>query len=179
MKILARERSRQTGLLVAALMCVCAATSGAAGRSAAGDILIADTAVFPESITSTADGTIITGSMKGVLFRAGPGESVAKAWARPSVEDGQQPAIFGVLAHDASQTLWVCTGRNTFQGGGPAPTALIALDLKTGARKSAHVFPEPAGGVCNDIAVSRDGNVYATDTRNARLLRLAKGAKDL
>lgn len=171
-----RERLCSGALLATVLLTGCTSVSG---RSTSGDILIGDTAVFPESITSTADGTLITGSMKGVLFRAGPNDTVAKAWARPSAEDGQQPAIFGVLAHDASQTLWVCTGRNTFQGGGPAPTALIALDLRTGERKSAHVFPAPAGGVCNDIAVARDGTVYATDTRNARLLRLAKGAKEL
>lgn len=176
---LGREHVRRAFFL-AAVLCSCTSVSDAAGsRSADGDVLIGDEAVYPESITSTMDGALITGSMKGVLFRAAPHETVAKAWARPSVEDGQQPAIFGVLAHDASRTLWVCTGRNTFQGGGPAPTALIALDLETGARKSAYVFPPPAGSVCNDIAVARDGTVYATDTRNARLLRLAKGGKEL
>jgi hypothetical protein len=166
-------------IVAAALLGGCtAASQGAAGRTAAGDILIDDTAVHPESITSTSDGSVITGSLKGVLFRAGPNDTVAKAWARPSAAEGQQPAIFGVLAHEASQTLWVCTVRNTFQGGGPAPTALIALDLETGARKSVHVFPEPLG-ICNDIAVARDGTVYATDTRNGRLLRIPKGSKDL
>jgi hypothetical protein len=55
---------------------------------------------------------------------------------------------------------------------------LIALDLKSGAKKSVHVFPAP-GGVCNDIAVARDGTVYATDTSNGRLLRLPRNGQEL
>lgn len=148
------------------------------GRTANGDVRIDDTHVFPESVTSTADGTLITGSMKGVLFRAGPDEDVARAWARPRVAEGQQPAIFGVLAHDASETLWVCTGASFGSDSEPAPTALISLDLNTGQQRNAYVFPEP-GGVCNDIAVAADGTVYATDTRNGRLLRLPKDGAEL
>lgn len=165
-------------IIAAALLGGCTTASHAPQQRAAVDILIDDSAVYPESITSTADGSVITGSMKGTLYRAGPGEVVAKAWLKVSAEEGQQPAIFGVLAHDPSQTLWVCTSRNPFAGGGPAPTALIALDLKTGVRKSVYVFPEP-GGVCNDIAVAHDLSVYAADTRNGRLLRLPKGASQL
>ena len=175
----ARQMLRGGCVLAAALLGGCMAASHAPTETAAPrDILIGDTAVYPESITSTADGSIITGSMKGTLFLARPGEAIAKAWASPSAQDGQHPAIFGVLAHDASQTLWVCTSRNPFQGGGPVPTALIALDLKSGTRKGVYEFPAP-GGVCNDIAVARDGSVYVTDTQNARLLRLAQGASAL
>src|SRR5687768_3317059 len=57
---------RAACIVGAALFSGCVATAQTSkGRSAAGDILIDDTAVFPESVTSTADGTIITGSMKG------------------------------------------------------------------------------------------------------------------
>jgi WD40 repeat protein len=177
MKTPCRETLRIAGLVAAALLCGCAGAPETPLRRP-GDIPIDDTAVYPESITSSADGTVYTGSLKGVIFRARPDDARARAWARPSAEDGQQPAIYGVLAHDASQTMWVCTGRNPFQAGGYAPTALIALDMKTGARKGVHVFPGP-DGVCNDIAVARDGTVYATDTRNARLLRVVKNGQEL
>jgi len=73
------------------------------------DILIDDQDVYPESVTSTAAGAVINGSIKGVVFRALPGETVAKAWIRPTPENGLQ-AVFGVLADEKSATLWRCGG---------------------------------------------------------------------
>src|SRR5262245_22156402 len=118
-----------------------------------GDIIIDDTAVYPESVTSTAAGDVMTGSMKGIIFRARKGESRATAWIRPD-DVNHLGAAFGVLADERSKTLWVCSVSNPFQRGTtPAsPPALVAFDLKTGAYKASYPFPAP-GGVCNDIAV--------------------------
>lgn len=160
--------------------------AGCAGESkpepetakARGDILIDDTHVFPESITSTASGAVITGSLKGIIFRAQPDETVAKAWIRPGPENGLR-AVFGVLADERSQTLWVCTATNSFEPGAePIQTTLLAFDLESGQQKGAYPFPEP-NGVCNDIAVAEDGTVYATDTPNGRIVKLAPGASEL
>lgn len=147
----------------------------AAEASRRGDIVIDGTRVFPESITSTSDGTVITGSMAGVIYRALPGESVARPWIQPTPENGLR-AVFGVLADEASGTLWVCSVPNPFERSGqPGDSALVALDLASGAPKGRYPFPAPPRGVCNDIAVAADGTVYATDTPNGRIFTLAKG----
>nr|PZN79722.1 MAG: hypothetical protein DIU56_05465 [Pseudomonadota bacterium] len=144
-----------------------------------GDIVIDGTRVFPESITSTSDGTVITGSMAGIIYRALPGESVARPWIQPTPENGLL-AVFGVLADERSGTLWVCSVPNPFERSGePADSALVALDLATGAPKGRYPFPAPPRGVCNDIAVAEDGTVYATDTPNGRIFTLAKGDTEL
>src|SRR5271170_7118820 len=71
-------------------------------------IIIDDTRVFPESLTSTADGTVIIGSLDhGTIYRAAPGAAKATPWITPG-SDGLT-RVLGVLAHDASNTLWVCT----------------------------------------------------------------------
>jgi hypothetical protein len=71
-------------------------------------IIIDDTRVFPESLTSTADGTVIIGSLgHGTIYRAAPGTAKATPWIAPG-SDGLT-RVLGVLAHDASNILWVCT----------------------------------------------------------------------
>jgi sugar lactone lactonase YvrE len=142
------------------------------------DIVVDDTMVFPESMSSLPDGTIFIGSAKGIVFRALPGESHAKAWIKPTPENGLH-TLLGVLADDKSNTLWTCTLPSAF-GGPPStePSALMAFDLKTGKRKDAYPFPPPAS-VCNDLTIAKDGTVYVSDTRNGRVFTLKPGATSL
>ena len=74
-------------------------------------VLIQGTGIYPESITSTSDGTLIIGSIgKGSVFR-----SKAGATAEPWIAAGTQGllSVFGVLADEKSQTLWVCSSEAT------------------------------------------------------------------
>jgi sugar lactone lactonase YvrE len=160
-----------------ALLVGCASVGGGRTR---GDVLIDGTEIYPESVTSTRAGALIVGSMKGVIYRAAPGESTATAWVQPDATNGLQ-AVFGVLAHDASSTLWVCSVPNPFQP--PAAAAgrvaeLVALDLRNGAFKARYAFPAPRS-VCNDVTVGADGTVYAADTQNGRILKLSRGDREL
>jgi sugar lactone lactonase YvrE len=52
-----------------------------------------------------------------------------------------------------------------------------AFNLKDASLKASYAFP--GNGICNDIAVAKDGTVYVTDTTGARVLRLKKGATAL
>jgi sugar lactone lactonase YvrE len=136
-------------------------------------ILIDDTRVFPESLTSTANGTIIIGSLDhGTVYRVAPGAAKATPWiAAPS--DGLV-RVLGVFANDASHVLFLCAND-------PDPAVnkaeLKTFDLETGAPKSS--FPFPGGGLCNDIAVAPDGTAFVTDTRGGRILTLKPGAASL
>jgi len=145
-----------------------------------GDILIDGSGVHPESVTSTPDGALITGSINGIIYRAAPGESVAKPFILPSAENGLR-STYGVLADAASNRLWVCSVANAFgprTPGPAAPSEVVAFHLQTGALIGRWPFPAP-GGTCNDIAIGADGAAYAADTPGGRVLKLARGGSAL
>lgn len=163
-----------------------AATAAAAGCASSpvsaprGDILIDGQGVHPESVTSTPQGTLFTGSVPGIIYRAGPGETVAKPFIIPDSHNGLR-SVLGVLADPDSGRLWVCSVPNSF---GPrsatpaAPSEVAAFALDSGKLVGRWPFPAP-GGTCNDIAIARDGSAYASDTPGGRILRLAKGGSAL
>src|SRR5215467_13860428 len=116
--------------------------------------------LFPESITSTSDGTIIIGSYgTSTIWRIPAGTKNAVKWIDASNTKGP---LLGVLADEKSGRLLVCqAGVKTF-------------DLKTGAPKEVLTIPT-ANPFRNDIAVRDDGSIYVTDTNGAKVFRFAKG----
>lgn len=165
-------RARAICALVAAL----AATGGAQSRT---EVTINDTGAQPENVTSSANGTLFFGSMqKGTIYRAQPGALQAEPWILAA--SAGLTNVLGVLAHDASNTLWVCQNSTGGRGGTPVTgqTALRSFDLTTGAAKGTYNFPSN-GGVCNDIAVAPNGTVYATESFANRVHRLRPGAAAL
>ena len=117
--------------------------------------------LFPESITSTADGAIIVGSYgTSTIWRIPAGENIGSQWIDASANKG---ALLGVLADEKSGRLLVCqAGVKTF-------------DLNTGAAKESLAIPT-ANPFCNDLAVRDDGAIFVTDTVGARIFMFAKGA---
>jgi len=167
----------RTGVRFALFASVAAAASAA--YAAPAEIIIPGERLVTESLTSTADGTVIVGSVGGrTIFRAKPGADKAEAWIQPGT-DGMG-SIFGVFADDKSNTLYACSGSfgPPQPGATPAPSTLHAFDLKTGAPKGKYPLPTE-GGACNDIAVGPDGSAYATDTSNMQVVKLSKGGKAL
>ncbi len=138
------------------------------------EITLPGTRIFPESITSTSNGTLIVGSLgHGNVLRIAPGSTMAEEWIKPGA--GGLNQVLGVYADQKGKTLWVCS--NNLQNKGEA-TAAMAFDLKTGAAKG--TYPLPGDGVlCNDIAVGSDGTTYVTDTRQGSVLMLKPGGKNL
>lgn len=142
------------------------------------EISIPGTGVFPESLTSVSDGTIYIGSVgKAEVYRVAPGAAVAEPFIAPGT--GGMKQVFGVLADEASGTLWVCS--NDLGGGAPgaAPgvSALHSFDLASGAAKTSYALPK--GGFCNDTAVAANGDLYASDTNGMQVLKLPKGGAAL
>ena len=143
------------------------------------EITISEIGASPENLSSTKDGTVYFGSTsKGTIYRALPNQSKAESWIKGS--EAGLSNVLGVFADEKSNTLWVCTnmpfGRNaTSQPSGQ--TSLRSFNLKTGAPKGN--YPTPGGGLFNDIAISKDGTVYISDTTDARILRLKPGSQSL
>ena len=175
------ESARHRSLTIVALAAVLITTVSVARAAAQGrtEVVVNDAREYPESVTSSRDGAVFFGSLeKGIIYRAAPGASRAEPWVQPAAAGLQ--TVLGVLADDASSTLWVCSSAPVAPGATPPPvrdSSLKALDLRSGALKGS--YPFPGGGVCNDIAVAPDGTAYATDTMAGRVLRLRRGAQAL
>ena len=143
------------------------------------EITINDTGVQAENLTASQDGTVYFGSTaKGTIYRAVPGAAQAEPFIQASTAGLSN--VLGVLAHEKSNTLWVCQNNTGGRGGAPVvgQTALRAFDLKSGAAKGTYPFPTN-GGVCNDMALAADGTVYATESFGNRIHRLKPGATAL
>lgn len=165
-------------LFVVSIAPVVSAAEQLRGPVPAREIVIPGERVFPESLTSTPDGTVIIGSLgASTIFRAAPGSARAEPW----IERGSNgmDGVAGVLADPRSGTLWACTATiDLTSGAPPAASALLAFDLATGAPRARYPLPAP-DSFCNDVAVAADGTVYATDSTHMNVLRLAPGATAL
>ena len=163
------KTSMKAGALAAGLVAATVATLAQAALPQT--ITVDGEKVFPESMTSAADGSVFFGSIGNkMIYRAAPGSDKAEPFVQPGT-DGVE-STFGVYADSKTGTLWTCSNLLGPPGGPPA--TLYAFDLKTGAPKGHYPFVT-AGALCNDIATSADGTTYATDTNNMQVEVLKKG----
>lgn len=133
---------------------------------------------YPESVTSTADGTIYVSNIsQGGILRIRNGR--VEQWIQPGSYGTR--SIYGVVADERAGVLWACSNdlkAYGLTGVGDPGVAIKAFDLHTGlGRKSVSFGDGPAE--CNDIAVAANGDIYITDTEQPRVMRLAKGASQL
>jgi sugar lactone lactonase YvrE len=139
------------------------------------EITLPGTLVYPESITSTADGTLIVGSLgHGNVMRIAPGKTAAEEWIKAGT--GGLNQVLGVYADEKGKTLWVCS--NNLDNNSGEAAAVKAFDLKSGAPKGSYLLPG-TGALCNDIAVGADGTAYVSDTRQGSVVMLKPGSKNL
>lgn len=132
------------------------------------DITLNVPMAFPESLTSTANGTVYIGSLnQGAVYRALPGKATAEPFI--SKQAGNFGLVLGVLADAPTDTLWVCDDNGDH-------AYLKTFSLKAGSPKKSYEFP--GGGFCNDIAL-HDRDAYVTDTKGGRILKLAAGSDAL
>jgi streptogramin lyase len=141
-------------------------------------IPIPGTKAFPESITSTTDGTLYVGRLgDGGIIRVKPRTRESTIFVQPGAMGSR--SILGVFADEASNTLWACSNDLSALGapatGSDTRSALKAFDLKTGDRKRSVSLPG-SHAFCNDIAVDAQGAVYVTDSANPTILKLPAGA---
>lgn len=147
----------------------------AGGTALAADkVQVGDKMVFPESLTSTADGSLIIGSIgTGQIFKAAAGATVAEGWIG-AVTEGPT-AVLGVYADEANGTLWACYADLALFSGGPGKASVLrSYSLADGSLKSAVTLGD--GTFCNDIATSADGTAYAADTAGGQVFAVAPGA---
>jgi sugar lactone lactonase YvrE len=161
------------GSSAAALIVACTLAAQAADK----EVSLPGARLFPESITVAKDGSVYVGSFtEGGVLRATPGATEAEPWIKGGANGTR--STFGLLADDASNTLWVCSNNISgwgIEGPGAAPQSVLAsFDLKTGADKMNVPLPT-AKSFCNDIAIGADGSAFVGDTSGTQILRLAPG----
>ncbi len=124
---------RATAVATAVLLAACTAAQGAQ-RAPGTDVLIDDTGVYPESITSMRDGTLINGSVKGVVYRASGNQTKATPWIRSTPDNGLL-SVLGVVADEKANTLVALLGSHAGAGrtAGERQT-VIADDLRSAHR---------------------------------------------
>jgi streptogramin lyase len=137
--------------------------------------------VFPESITSTKDGTLYVGSLgAGGIIRIKPGARNAELWIKPGAFGSR--SILGVLADERSNTLWACSNDLSARGimiaSIESGSALKGFDLKTGEGKVSAKLPGDHT-LCNDIAIGADGSAFVTNSAAPQILRLPPGSNQL
>jgi len=89
------------------LAAVFAMGCGVAAVAAPAVVTLPGDQAYPESITSTADGTLYVGGFAtGGVLRVRPGASQVEPWIKPGAYDSR--STLGVLADEASKTLWIC-----------------------------------------------------------------------
>jgi streptogramin lyase len=135
---------------------------------------------FPESVTSTKDGTLYAGSFNlGGVVKAAPGGK-AEQFIKPGA--GGTRSVLGVLADEKNNTLYVCSNDITgFGVPGPGDTKgawLKTFDLASGAPKGSFPLKDPKS-LCNDIAVGSDGTAYVTDSFTPNVYSLKPGGTAL
>jgi hypothetical protein len=135
---------------------------------------------FPESVTSTKDGTLYVGSFNlGGVVKAAPGGK-AEQFIKPGA--GGSRSVLGVLADEKNGMLYVCSNDITgFGVPGPGDTKgawLKTFDLASGALKGSFALKDPKS-LCNDIAVGSDGTAYVTDSFTPNVYSLKPGGTAL
>ena len=135
---------------------------------------------FPESVTSTKDGTLDAGSFNlGGVVKASPGGK-AEQFIKPGAAGSR--STLGVLADEKGGLLYVCSNDITgFGVPGPGDTKgawLKVFDLASGAPKGSYGFPDPKS-LCNDIVVGSDGSAYVSDSFTPNVYRLKPGGTAL
>jgi sugar lactone lactonase YvrE len=167
------------GLKSAVASLILSTFGGTSAQAAPQAIELPGHRAFPESITSTADGTLyVSNIFEGGVLRVRGGK--VEQWIAPGAFGSR--SIYGVLADEKSGTLWLCSNDLTKYGmtaAGDAVSAVKGFDLATGRGKVSARFPEDSGTECNDLATDKDGNLFVTDTDNPRVLRLAKSTQSL
>jgi hypothetical protein len=158
-------------LASAALLALSATTALAA------EILIHDDKSQPESMTVAPNGDLYVGSASTpFVYRVRKGSTTAEKFIDASAA-GPGTFFFGQLADGATNTLWTCQ-LTPVPGVTPVRrhTSLRGFDLTTGKEKLSWTLPGD-NTTCNDFTIGPDKALYISDTGNAKIYRLAPGAK--
>lgn len=152
------------------------ATDDGGRACAATSFALPGDAFYPEGIASDGEDILYVGSV-------GTGEIVKVSICED--EDGEADAFIpadsagraaiGLRLDGGRDMLWVCKSDPV---NGALQAALEGYSLADGSLVATHAFEGDEIGFCNDITLDDAGNVYMTDSFNARILRVPADAAE-
>ena len=136
-----------------------------------GDVTIAGSRVFPESVTSDAAGNLYNSSNGGTIYRTLAGSRTAEPWIVPNAQNGLR-SLFGVLVDKRRGFLFACDNPNLFARE-TGKSYLVQFELGTGRLMGRYELPGDGPSACNDIAVAADESVWVSETSGGQILKLS------
>lgn len=132
--------------------------------------------LFPESLAiDEAGGVYVSSVLEARILYVTPEREIEDFVARG--EHGLI-SVGGLKLSSDGTTLFACNsdlGMNEFAGA--SSPALLAFDVSD--KSLTGRWELPGGGLCNDIAISEDGEVYVTDSFVPRVLKLSPDRTEL
>jgi hypothetical protein len=145
---------------------------GSSGSSVYDELILPGPDYFPESLTSSADGTLYVGSVSSTtVVKFAPGSNIAVPFVTQTAPGKN---IAGVFVDEKDKSLLACVDDATAIG--TFKPVLKRFALADGSEKASYPFPAP--GICSDMALDGKHNLYVTDSFG-KIYQLADGAQAL
>jgi DNA-binding beta-propeller fold protein YncE len=127
---------------------------------------------FPEGVTASPVGRLYVGSIAdGSIYTVGPTETTATPFLPANTLD--KPSVLGMAVNADGSILWVCNTVTAAPAGTLPSAAIVGIDAATRQIKAKHEMPPSAvGSFCNDIVISANGTLWATESFGGRLFRI-------
>lgn len=155
-------------LLMTIIACHNCTSDDAPAVCAVDEIVLAaaDSAMHPEGIAATSDGTLyVSGFLDRSIVRVTPCGDGPERF----VAAGALGNVAGLLVDEAEGALWAC---HSDFGQMPPNPRVSRIDLASGAILATHAFPA-GSGICNDLTRDGAGHLYLTDSFANRIVRIA------
>lgn len=145
---------------------------GSSGGGVYDELILPGPAYFPESLTSSADGTLYVGSVGSTtIVKFAPGSNTAVPLVTQTAPGKN---IAGVFVDEPDKSLLACVDDATAIG--TFKPVLKRFSLADGSEKAS--YPFPAAGICSDMTLDGKHNLYVTDSFG-KIYQLADGAQAL
>jgi len=143
------------------------------GATPAAQTIDLPAAFFPEGIAASSVGRLYVGSIaNGSIYTVNPGETTAIQFLAEKTL--AKPSVVGMAVSGDLKTLWVCNTVTSPPAGTLPTAAIVGIDAANRQIKATHEMPPSAtaGAFCNDIVISANGTLWATESFGGRLFRI-------
>jgi len=127
---------------------------------------------FPEGVTASPGGRLYVGSIAdGSIYTVAPGATTAEQFLAPNTLS--KPSVLGMAVNGDGTILWVCNTVTSPAAGALPSAAIVGIGAGDRQVKATHELPPSSvGSFCNDIVISDNGTLWATESFGGRLFRI-------